>query len=119
MPLSISLFDKGTQVNHEFESFALFAQNVEIVFGNLAIMVMPSTTVDPWFCVPTFRRVCLYRTNWSGKVQRTKKAWLIPGLPGIAIEQNDAIINFGLRQPGDHGCVSTTLDPWLCALTFR
>jgi hypothetical protein len=36
-------------------------------------------TVDPWLCVPAFRRVCLYRTIF-GKVQK-KEPGHVPGSP--------------------------------------
>jgi hypothetical protein len=31
-----------------------------VIFGGLAVVVI-GMTVDPWLCVPGFRRVCLYR----------------------------------------------------------
>jgi hypothetical protein len=33
----------------------------ELTFGNLAILITRGVIVDPWLCVPVFRRVCSYR----------------------------------------------------------
>jgi hypothetical protein len=34
----------------------------KLVFGNQAIVDMHCMAGDPWFCVPGFHRVCLYRS---------------------------------------------------------
>jgi hypothetical protein len=45
-----------------------------LVSGGLAV-ITAFTVLDPWLCVPAFRRVCLYR-KMVAKVQ-TKRAWLV------------------------------------------
>jgi hypothetical protein len=55
--LSVIVFlaDKGAQADTETEG---------VVFGGLAVVAALAVQhVDPWLCVPAFRRVCLYRTD--------------------------------------------------------
>ena len=41
--------------------------HVSLTFGSLAVIISTCEIVDPWLCVPAFRRVCYYRD--VGKVQ--------------------------------------------------
>ena len=70
-----------------------------------------STTLDPWLCVAVFQQVCDLSVRFGFKVQI--KAGLACARPADETQLCD------LRRSGDHGCVSTTLDPWLCVAVFQ
>ena len=66
--------------------------DVHVVSGGPAVLVAYAT-VDPWLCVPGFRRVCLYRSWLSGSFGNVPKAtitrpstWTVESL--ISTEEN-------------------------------
>jgi hypothetical protein len=36
-------------------------QLIDFIFGNLAIVTVYYTALDPWLCVPVFQQVCYFR----------------------------------------------------------
>ena len=57
------LFDKGAQSN---------PANFWIAFGNLAIVTVQNTVLDPWLCVPVFQRVCPFTAGGNMQNPQTK-----------------------------------------------
>jgi len=62
-------------------------------FGSQAVMTTRIVILDPWLCVPTFRGVCLYRTN-ADKVQNRVWYWV----PGLLFGLMPAIISKGYNS---------------------
>lgn len=77
-------------------------------FGNLAVVVsgtVRSETVDPWLCVPAFRRVCYYRTIFrilSKIVEITTYIWSISDMMKITFyicfSRKQAMENLGYQR---------------------
>ena len=43
------------------QAFLQMTKQLTDIFGGLAILTTLTMALDPWLCVPGFRRVCLFR----------------------------------------------------------
>ena len=75
----------------------------------MAIVAVWNTALDPWLCVPVFRRVCRYRYdlllvrfNWKNKNGPADKSQ-------VRKWKRNIVISF--RRSGDHGCVKHNFRP--------
>jgi hypothetical protein len=60
---------------------------MDLIFGNLAVLIPRGGMVDPWLCVPAFQQVCYYRILF---VRIITKAYQFPpfisAIPNYKIE---------------------------------
>jgi len=49
-----------------------------VIFGDLAVVTTSCVVLDPWLCVPAFRRVCYYRDVDKVQLHQRPKCYHTP-----------------------------------------